>query len=189
MKLTPGIALIIAGPQGSGKTLKARKIAADHGTFAETHAAILGDQFRLGALLTPQPASVLVDETPAALFASTAVKSMVSSLTTDVRRRGTAMTKVPTPNFIFCTSDVDAVRAMPADRRFHVVYLGQPIRSLRCIEDWAERLANCIAATAVPMPRCSAYAVPAPQQLGVADEDIKRWARLARDANEQQHPI
>jgi energy-coupling factor transporter ATP-binding protein EcfA2 len=122
-------ALVIVGPQGSGKSLLARKIAESLGTYAETCFSVLSSPFDLGVLLMGKPATLILEEFSHQRVIRNGLKNLITSDTMLMCRRGQMDTTVPTPNFIFCSGD-----PLPMgvdDRRFHVVHMHDVPQHLR----------------------------------------------------------
>ena len=115
-----GRALVLAGPQGCGKTKLARELAAAHGTFVETDERALRNPFRLGNLLARNPATIIVDEVPAALIAAAETRQLVASERIVMHLKMREEQEVPSPNFIFCTSDTEPLKHLDG-RWFRVV--------------------------------------------------------------------
>jgi len=116
-----GQALVLVGPPGCGKTRTALAIAEAHGPFAEMRAEDLTSPFVLGAVLAAEPATVVVEGMPQERQFH-ALKSLITSNVVPANRKGLKPKMVKTPNFIFCSGDLD-VFSNAGDRRFHVVEL------------------------------------------------------------------
>jgi energy-coupling factor transporter ATP-binding protein EcfA2 len=119
-----GRALVLAGPEGGGKSKLARELAAAHGSYVETDARALQSPFRLGKLLAGKPDTIIVNEVPAHLITAPETKSLVANESIVIHRKGCEEKIMPAPNFIFCTGDVNALRLHPHDRRFTVIRVG-----------------------------------------------------------------
>ena len=120
LSIKRGQALVLVGPQGCGKSTKARELAAKVGAFVEISGEELEDKFT--DWLSEEPVTVIVEmERPLSQKAATTLKSLITSEEATCHRKGRYPCTVRTPNFIFCTGDKDF---LPADsRRFHIVEL------------------------------------------------------------------
>lgn len=126
-ELTKGVALVIAGPQGCGKTTLAHAIARRYGRTADSTMPAILSSFALGDLLYPSaPATVVVEGFAQNRVELAWLKELVSSPEIRIDRRLDATRLVKTPNFIFCTGDVDALKLAGDSRRFHVIRLASP---------------------------------------------------------------
>lgn len=94
-------ATIISGPQGSGKTMRARAIASAIGRFREISWSQLSERFGLADLVDID--AVIIDEVPADEIAMRRVKSLITSDTLRVNRKHAEPLYIPTPHFIFLT--------------------------------------------------------------------------------------
>ena len=117
-------ALVIIGPQGSGKSLFARWIARQIGdTTVEVGCGDLGSYFGMSIILDSEPDTLIIDGLPTDEKTADTVKAMITSETVRVDRRGEEQKLVKTPNMLFCTGDKDVIKPLHSDRRFLVVRL------------------------------------------------------------------
>lgn len=123
IKLEKGRALVLVGPQGCGKSLIAREIAKQHGSYKEVDADVLENSFELGEALSSEPRTVVVDGIPTSVATMRLLKSLITSNEVVCERRGLEPKTVPAPNFIFCSGDADALGHDLGDRRFRVLHL------------------------------------------------------------------
>lgn len=116
--------LIIAGPQGSGKTTKAREIAVAAGTVAEIAWCDLSAPFDLGNIFggDDKPKTLIVDEMPATPEAMAQAAKLAGAADWMLNRKYQEPVRVPAPALIFCTTgSVDFLH--DAVRRFSVIEL------------------------------------------------------------------
>ena len=123
-ELKHGQALVITGAQGCGKTTLARKIAAQHGTFAEIGAHELETHFGLGRALASEPDTLVVEGFPTNAETLAEIKAALTNNTVICHRKYQEPKAVKTPNFIFCSGDKNALHLDAQYRRFFVVRLG-----------------------------------------------------------------
>lgn len=123
-QLKHGQALVITGPQGSGKTSLAREIAAAHGAFAEIDATRLNTDLGLAEAMQSAPKTLIVNGIPK--MSAAAIKELIASKTVRVNRKFQTPKEVATPNFIFCSGHADPMPIGEGDRRFHVIHVGSP---------------------------------------------------------------
>jgi len=127
-----GKALIIRGPQGSGKSTIAREIAKARGPYVETTLADIDSPFELGRLMAHDPATIIVDEVGCfSRFLDRArekLKDIVRSHELEVHRRGQNPRTVASPNIIILSSSSDPVPSEPGARRFMVCRSRRPQR-------------------------------------------------------------
>ena len=110
-----GRALILVGPQGSGKSRMARQIAGQMGRVEEIDGHMLEDARALAARLISQPAVLIVDGyIPGS--ALPILKRLVTEKTMSVRLAYSAPSVVKTPLVIVCT------HAWPQDSRIGLVH-------------------------------------------------------------------
>lgn len=116
-------AQIIAGPQGSGKTTRAREIAAAAGTFATIAWCDLSSPFGLGNIFGGEenPATLIIDEMPGTTQAMSQAKELASAQDWMLNRKHQKPIRVRAPALIFCTGSVDFLPA--AARRFSIIEL------------------------------------------------------------------
>lgn len=118
---TKGQALVLVGPQGCGKTEKARQIAGRHGTFAEFCAAQLEENRQFLDLLDRELDTVVVDGIPTRPATQAKIKELLNTEAVAIRRPYSAPRMVKAPNFIFCTNGGDPLPGVDGNRRFFVV--------------------------------------------------------------------
>lgn len=99
-----GVALVLLGPQGSGKSLLARKLAQANGTFAEIAADHLSDEF--SRALAAEPRTLIVDCAPKAPRDLAAFTRLVLYPTMSVERKGQRTVEIRTPDLIFCVEEL-----------------------------------------------------------------------------------
>jgi hypothetical protein len=121
-----GRALVLVGPQGSGKTKKAHELAAQTGRYIEMSVNEISSPFQLGNALASEPATVIVElDRPLDERLTTTLKGLITNTHTVCHRKMREPISVRTPNFIFCTGNRNF---LPDDggRRFHIVELPAP---------------------------------------------------------------
>ena len=112
-------AIVITGPQGCGKSRWAREMAAARGSFAEIERDTFLSTFRFGNILSRHPATIIVEDAPARVILDPKTRALAESGHVEMNRKARKEQLVPTPNFIFCTTDV-----IPDDCGFRVIRMG-----------------------------------------------------------------
>lgn len=120
--LIRGIALVLAGREGCGKTTLARTVAGGK-RVAEIGLPELEHQFSLGEVLADEPEVLIVDDLPQRKTTLDLVNQILGNDVTVCPRKGRWPVRVPSPHLIFCTNQVAAAQALRDARRFHVVTL------------------------------------------------------------------
>lgn len=122
--LTKGQALVLVGPQGCGKTTMASQIAQKHGSFIRIDDFELENEHLLAAALSGEPDTVIVEGMPAKEETLCRLKTMLTNDTITIRTAGQEPRLVKSPNFIFCSGDIEPVPGVDISRRFFVVRMG-----------------------------------------------------------------
>jgi len=120
-QLERGKALVIVGPQGSGKNVLARSLARQYGKLQEITSGVIFFDSQLRHALAGRISTLIIDGEP---FRDelAQLKSMLTSTTTRIRVPYTQVVKkVPTPHLIFCSDSADWLGA-DNGRRFTVVH-------------------------------------------------------------------
>lgn len=114
-------ATIICGPQGSGKSIKARKLAGAIGRFIEVEGSEFLGRFGLAACACA-PAAVIIEEVVPSEAARIIqkLKGLITSSAILVDRKYQKPLAIPTPHFFLVTSrSVDFLHE--DDRRYTVI--------------------------------------------------------------------
>lgn len=110
VELRRGQALVLAGPEGCGKTTAAREIAAPHGKPVEVFLNDLDNPFRLGAMLRLKAPVAIVEGAPVSRAGSMTLFAIIGRPTFAAAGRGVEDEVMPTPHLIFCAQAGDDLR-------------------------------------------------------------------------------
>jgi hypothetical protein len=115
-------ALIIQGPQGSGKSAIARAIAEIHGTVAVINAGDTWSGFWLSSALQDNPDVLIVEECRAdTLTGNDDLLAIAGYDTICVPVKGMKPLQVKTPSLILVSNSADPIKLPSIDRRFVVL--------------------------------------------------------------------
>lgn len=117
--LKRGVALVLVGPQGCGKSLAAAAIAQQYGSHASISAEVLSSPHELAGVLIQEPATLIIGGAPRTGAALAVLKAMLTSERTRIHPKHREATEVRSPNLIFCSGDTDPLFSMD-ERRFAV---------------------------------------------------------------------
>lgn len=120
--------LVISGPQGCGKSTKARQIAVE--PFREIDVGGLSSAFELSDVLLSRPKTLIIDDLPRTRAQKEMLKMLVRSDTWVCARKGLPSEHVPVPHLILCTSD-DYRDFDLGDRSFTVLHLQRPLSNYK----------------------------------------------------------
>lgn len=96
---------IIFGPQGSGKSLRARQLAASFGAFREFQPEELSDNFAIGVALRNGAKTLIIDGVPLVPTMKRAVLPIMNHRSVEAHAPYVEPALVPSPRLIFCVSD------------------------------------------------------------------------------------
>lgn len=113
-------ATVITGPQGSGKTMKAKQLADSIGRSVTISSGQFFGRFELGAVLHGRPDAVIVEEVHFNRWAMDKIKQMLTQDQIIVERKNKEPVSVPLPHFIFTSNE--PLSGMDG-RRFKVISL------------------------------------------------------------------
>jgi energy-coupling factor transporter ATP-binding protein EcfA2 len=129
--LQQGVALVITGPQGCGKSTLARELAEAHtrkhgGNFHQVDAAELETERGFHEVLQTMPRVLIVDGIPRREEGIANVKNLITNDAVQFRQIGTSeLRAVRPPLLIFTTNDIKKARAIAVDgRHFDLFDLG-----------------------------------------------------------------
>ena len=147
MKLTKGVALVLTGKEGCGKSSVARRIAAENGSFIEVGMAKLKG-FGLGKVLNQLPKTVIVESfTQPTKDELDKIKAWIANDSIVIDLKGQPQKTVPLPNFIFCSNHSAKLNFGKNNRRFKVINLDFEVqKSPREFKEWVDKKIAMLAA-------------------------------------------
>lgn len=123
LKIKTGMALVLAGPQGSGRMQAAIEAAKPLGSYRTCSIDSLFKPFGLASALRDKPRTLIVDAEYGAIHPGIVakLKCLISNKTVMVEDKRRRAHEVPTPNMIFITGAANPLSLDGNDRRFMVV--------------------------------------------------------------------
>ncbi|MGQ3001267.1 MAG: hypothetical protein ACT6UH_00535 [Hydrogenophaga sp.] len=117
--LEQGIALILFGSQGCGKSALARSIAVQYGPVQDCEVTQLNSARDLNSLLLGRPAVLIVEGLPTRPDQWPAIRTLMTTRKSAITSCGRVQV-VTNPHLIFCTNE-PVPQALRESRRFQVI--------------------------------------------------------------------
>lgn len=134
-----GMALVLHGPQGCGKSTLARRLATQRGgTYVEADIRQLCSGPEQTAILLTEPSTIIVEGFPSNYWEMLNIKALLVQKNLDIRHPKThELIRVELPALIFTTNTEASARACIGSRRFRLIRVDQiPTEDLGTHSQW-----------------------------------------------------
>lgn len=122
--LQPGIALVLAGPQGCGKSTLARELAEQRGAYAEIEGHTMGPRFSFAPTLRLEVRTIIIDGLPRSDQQWGNIKWLLTADKMLMRPSfASERVAVPVPAIILCVQEDELPEQILRGRSFELFHM------------------------------------------------------------------